>query len=110
MPEPNNPKILLFTLLYIGLFMFIGVSCSLFQSQEDGPVTDGNIPLIQDEEDTGFSETGFTSEETPDSLSITLSDGDAEPEVVDRISYVSGEPLSDEEIQVILSRVQDRRN
>jgi len=87
------------------IFILVSLSCSLFPKSGNDEVVDQNIPLILESGDSGSSVTSTVSDDSPAILSILLSDGAAQPQEIDQISQAVGEPLSNDEIEAIISRL-----
>ena len=91
---------------FLLFFLLIGLSCgSLSQNDDDMPEVKN--PQIQDGNLTDTGETSNQLDASAARLSIELSDGSAQPQIAESITRVKGVPLSESEMEAILSRLPD---
>ncbi|MFO8036101.1 MAG: alpha-2-macroglobulin family protein [Anaerolineales bacterium] len=94
--------------LAIGLVLIAAMGCRLTQVIDIDFSDDQTIPLVTDTsgEEEVRAQNGDGEDEMP-GLIINLSDGSAQPAPSEGPSEVIGEPLSEDQIQAILSRLPD---
>ncbi len=101
-------KRLVWFILVMVLVLGTTTGCTFLGIGRNGPVTPQPIPIDQNDPGAVIEVEGpdFNGEgEDVSGLTIRLSDGKAVPTVIDQLIPSTGEPLTDEEIQAILSRL-----
>jgi len=105
MGKPLNKKNgLLRPILATFVILFVGLSCGL-QGDTESDVNGQTIPYIQETDEGGSEVTSIMDDNSQAKLSIELSDGSAHPGEIQRITQGIGEPLSENQIEAILSRL-----